>query len=518
MSIRPARFALAALLASLLGDRMLPSADAAEPPTFWSVAQPVPRVAGMPKYDDVVFSIRWQRPRCNLSHARSFHANRIEWSYILDYDWARDVVAKGYHLSGSIVSSLPDDVPVNMFDRDPDAEPAMTFEIGRLVGKDGDVEGPAHLAAMGHKVGCYNNPKFRELVSRRVVDMAKAGVHGIQCDGPSGSWGDVVSDPNVCFCSYCVRDAKRRKADINDKQTRSLIQRRALRQFYTAIMEDAHEVNPDIVFSKNVHVPQWYEELFDYEFAELDASDGIEPAEFLKLRQREDGPDRFQIYTLRSDNVRQNQDTIALAYATGSLVSAPYDVYPADGYKTRERFYGKDFHFAPQYAMVRGVGELLDGYEDAFGQFDGPEDPRWPILPARMRSVTDEAVNDQLAMFIRAKPGQPDAGLVVHCLERLPQKDVAGLQVQFREADLTPIGDAPQFTYYQMPEYDASAHAKAETEALRIGQEAGSLTDPKCRTPYRDLVVQTELDASLENGVWTIKLPAFNIHSILHIH
>ncbi len=109
------------------------SSTTAAEPTFWSVAQTAARPAGLPNYDDVVFSIRWNRPQCNLSDAQRFHANRIEWSYIWDYRWAREVVDQGYHLSGALVSSLPDTLPTRSVEDGSGTQDESTYEVGRMV-------------------------------------------------------------------------------------------------------------------------------------------------------------------------------------------------------------------------------------------------------------------------------------------------------------------------------------------------------------------------------------------------
>jgi hypothetical protein len=311
---------------------------------------------------------------------------------------------------------------------------------------------------MGHRVGCFNNPSYRNLFVNRAKDLARAGVHGIHVDGPSGSWGDVVNGRDVCFCNHCRKLAVKRDADINDRQTRSLIGRYGLRRVYETAIAETRKINPAIVWSKNVHVVSWYESIFDYEFAELDPQDGIDPAAFLKLRQRTDYPDRFQIYTLRSDDVPSNQQTIALGYATGSLISVPYDVYPADGYLTKKRYYGKAFHYAPLYAMARYCSNLLNDYEGAFFDVRGGLDERWREKPAWVQ----QGATTENALFARARPDEPKAGVVFHLLDRSSNKTCSGMVVNLRNASIASFTDQPRFVFYSTIAYDKQAHERVE--------------------------------------------------------
>lgn len=482
-----------------------PSTTRADDETrFWDVAKPFAHKAGMPLYGDVVFSIRWNRGRCNLDHAKQFHANRIEWSYINDFDWAKQVRAEGYALTGAVNTSLPDVLVAPGEER--------KFTIGRVVSKDGSDQSPEHLKAMGHRVGCFNRPAFRNLFVDRAKQLAAAGVIGIHVDGPTGSWGDVVAGRSVCFCNDCTTIAKQRRQDINDQQTRSLIQRYGLKRVYKMAQEETRKINPDIVWTKNVHKPLWFESMFDYEFAELDPEDGIEPSSFLALRKRKDEPDRFQIYTLRSDNVRMNQETIALAYATGSLVSAPYDIYPADGYKTGKRYYGKHFHYSPQYAMARFLSQILNDYEDAFRLIANKADKRWAQQPVTLKADDRQA----LTLFARAKPNQPDAGVVFHLLHRSSERRQATSTIQIRQSSLRPLDANLEWTFYRLPEqYDAAAHGRAETDAVRLGNE--DLASPACYDAYAPLVEKIQLQATHSNGQWVVELPPFRLHGVLHV-
>ena len=501
------RTAFAALTA-LAALSLAPAAGArgtAGESTFWTVAEAVERPAGAPAYGSVVFSIRWDRPRSNLSHARQFHADRIEWSYVEDDAWVKEATGQGYFFSAAVNTSLADD-PAALGD-------AQTFEIGRIESQKGEAVGPEHLTAMGQRVGCSNSPGYRKLFTERVERLVRAGADGIHVDGPSGSWGAVVEGFPVCYCDDCRELARRRKWDLGDRTRRSLMHRAGLKSMYEEAMRAAKALNPDVVWSKNGFDPIWYEGLFDYDFAELDVKDGVGPRAFLDRGRREDGPDRRQIFTLRTGDVKQNQLAVALGYATGAPVVAPYDVFPTDGYKTGERYYGKSFHYAPLYALARRCGGLLNGYEDAFRSIPGEADARWAAPPARL----DGADPATTAWFVRAKPGDPAGGVAAHLLDRSGRRELGELTLTVRADALGGAGGAYAATVYQPRKWEEGAHESAEAAALEIAAETGDLSAAACREAYAPLVEATAVPGVVRDGEVAFRIPPTWGYALVHI-
>ena len=65
------------------------------------VARPTTRPAGAPKYSDVCFSSRWIHPRGkndphdSLKAVDAFHATRLDWAYITDEKFIRQIKRRG---------------------------------------------------------------------------------------------------------------------------------------------------------------------------------------------------------------------------------------------------------------------------------------------------------------------------------------------------------------------------------------------------------------------------------------
>ena len=114
------------------------------------------------------------------------------------------------------------------------------------------------------------------------------------------------------------------------------------------------------------------------------------------------------VVTLGSHDVVENKTMIALTYAMGTHMLCPYAVYMKD----RPRKYDDPAIYADVYDFVHRWGKTyLAGYEEAFALGNGIVHPlgshQWP--PLRLEDPADSVY-----AFVRAKPAQPDAPVVIH--------------------------------------------------------------------------------------------------------
>jgi hypothetical protein len=146
--------------------------------------------------------------------------------------------------------------------------------------------------------------------------------------------------------------------------------------------------------------------------------------------------------------------------------------------------------FADLTGFVRANADVLDGYEEAaVGGFD-LEDARWgDDAPLRI-----EGGSGKLSAYLRAKPGDADAPVVIHLVER-----EQGAPATLRIPTARFFGHGALRVKLRVPlPYDAALHAKAEQDK-----------------DYRSLIRETTLATTTE-AAWTlVPLPTLSPWGIL---
>jgi hypothetical protein len=189
----------------------------------------------------------------------------------------------------------------------------------------------------------------------------------------------------------------------------------------------------------------------------------------------------------------------ATSYATGNLYIVPWDQFQNVTLDpvTRQplvpnppRIFIPPEKFADLTGFVRANADVLDGYEEAaVGGFD-LEDTRWgDDAPLRI-----EGGSGKLSGFLRAKPGDANAPVVIHLVER-EHGEPATLRIPTARF----YGKNALQMKLRVPlPYDASLHAKAEQDKN-----------------YRNLIRETTLATTTE-GRWTlVPVPRLNPWGII---
>jgi hypothetical protein len=146
--------------------------------------------------------------------------------------------------------------------------------------------------------------------------------------------------------------------------------------------------------------------------------------------------------------------------------------------------------FADLTGFVRANADVLDGYEEAaVGGYDLQDTRFGDEAPLRI-----EGGSGKLSAFLRAKPGDANAPVVIHLVER-----EQGAASKLRLPTARFFGKhAIKVTLREPLPYDAALHAKAENDKN-----------------YRSLVRETTLTTTTE-GAWTlVSFPALNPWGIL---
>jgi hypothetical protein len=371
--------------------------------TVSDVAKPAKLPEGAPRYSDVCFSSRWERPRDGqdsletFSAARSFHATYLNWVYTTNPAFIHKADSLGYRLQTSLSPTLPD-------------SPGSTdYRLGRILDKDGHPVTAPWMKSWDNWWGCVNNPAFQSLYFHYIKAALDAGACGFQVDDPAmgflllrNKWEDL------CYCEFCQR-----KAD-SLHLTPPEIQKISVLEFHQRmkLRAAAHAGRP-VPFSCNDFEGDWElfpASFFDFGVAELPERRANPEYLYATLREtRRLG--KAQVFTFVSDRDWLAQKMIAAAYATGANLLVPWDVWQGAG---KHRYFGKPETYAPLYGFVRALGPWLDGYEDAF-YATTQADTRFQEAHALPVSFVD--YRRQVHAFVRAKPGQPDAPVVVHLID-----------------------------------------------------------------------------------------------------
>ncbi len=426
--------------------------------------------AGVPNYGDVCMSSRWQRPmnandpHDTLRDAAAFHATRIEWCYSFDAEWIKKVKAAGYFYGGTLNSCLADQWPSGGED--------LTYRLGRVRDiKGGFVTAPwMSMWTPAPYWGCVNSPEYRKIYLDCAKAMIEAGADAIQTDDPTLNmstlrWGG-------CFCEYCVSKSAMSYIDLEDPRQLTPFTESSVRAFLREMNEAIKKSTPTpIATSSNNFGGKWIMpyNMFDYGIAEYD-NPTPESIYVLASAVRELG--KAQVITIRNEGLSLNRKTIALCYSTGINMLCPYDVYLRSTTAGSERLFIQPHRIADLYGFVRANAHYLNGYEDAAAAGGDITETRYggkkPL----------DVIYKGMYGFVRAKPSQPDAPVVIHLVDWVGAK--VPFVIKLNNANFFQ-GRAFDAKLIMPPAYNRELHEKAakskDYSALSITASLAAQTD-----------------------------------------
>jgi hypothetical protein len=204
---------------------------------------------------------------------------------------------------------------------------------------------------------------------------------------------------------------------------------------------------------------------------------------------------RIQVVTMPKKGDRENLDewqrrtrrTIATAYACGGLCMVPWDVYMP---KDAPRYFGTPEQYADLFGFIRASAKYLDGYEDAAAIGKGINETRYGDAPVELGKGSEGVF-----CFVRAKPGQREAPVVVHFVSWAAESKP--FAIRLRRACF--FGDKRLAAKLRAPvDYDSHAHKKAE--------EMGE---------FSSLSSDSELATSTEGPFTVLEIPPLGPWAIL---
>ncbi len=410
--------------------------------TLSNIAIKSKRPQFVPRYSDVCFSSRWRRPKNDsdsydtFRDAMAFHATRLDWVYSFDPIWIRECKKRGYQFCGTLNTILSD------------APDKSTREKGRILNKKGQpVTAPWMRKNGGVWWGCVNSPEYRKSYLAHAKLLIDGGTDLIQMDDPGLNVATI--EWGGCYCEYCRKKAEDQGTSL--ELDMKAFQEASVKEFYTYMRKEIDSyAGYHVPFSSNNYEGEsgFPYNLFKCGMAELTEQSGTPDLLYKKLNEAL-SQDRAQIFTFVSLNVPLTRCIISTAYACGGHIIVPYDVYHED----HPRIFGKPKEYADLYGFVRANADFLDGYENAAVAGKGLKEERYDKeLPI---TVETEGVY----AFARARPGEPDAPVVIHVVD---WKDVAQpIVLTLRTTCL--FGDKPILAKLLVPTpYDRDIHDRAE--------------------------------------------------------
>jgi len=416
--------------------------------TFASLARVSVRPLGGPQYSDVCFSSRWRRPlnaqdpHETFRDAASFHATRLDWVYATDSSWIRECGKRGYSVGTALNSKLPDT---------PGGE---TRRLGRIRNREGAFVTAPWMEGWDAWWGCVNSPEYRAIILEHACRCLDGGALYLHIDDPDMNYRAV--EWGGCFCSWCHEEAAVKGLDLSDSLTMRAFQRASVARFYEDFRHQIDEyAGRRVPLSCNNYRAVWdvfpYA-MFDFGMAELPEAEATPETIFDRLSvSRRLG--KAQILTFVSENVDLTRRVIATAYALGSHVLVPWDVYLKSTTEGSVRYFGRPEDLADLYGFVRASGDFLDGYEEA--AVAGLHDVAIGTPPP----VTVHSTGGDILAVVRAKPGRPTAAVVVHVIDWTGGGDSAVIRLD--RGYLLMEGQV-RATLLAPPPYAAGSHASAQ--------------------------------------------------------
>lgn len=494
---------------------------------------------GSPKASDVVMRSLIPRtasksnPHDTLAAVTGFHVTRLEWTYTDKKEFIDSVHALGVWFGGAASAG--------------NYKGSVPSEQWNVVDIDGKPVYATWMRAWKkpNPWGCANNPEFRDGHVRFVVDSIRAGADGMQRDEPGQGkhalrWG-------ACFCDHCMKGFQRHLTDNADRTVLAKFGITDPENFdYRAYLkgknypsgDDFMKGTPDelrteferfqirstVEFNKwwraevnritgrtvpvtcNNGVRDWseIELVFDSCIGELNAADA-EPSYLYEAVRKAASFNRGQTVTmpLRSDPketpdwITHIRKTIAVVYAVGGHIEAPWDTYLPT--PKADRFFGKPEQYADIFAFIHASAIFLDGYEDAYAHGADIDDTRWAKFSKPFHITRG---GKGIYAFARAIPGKVHAPAAIHCIDwkgtpspftvSIDPDAFGGVPLHIKL--LTPIP-------YAKDMHDA-AFAKKDYSRMAAVTELSSGFTTSVDIPASEYAILVVEPASAAGGVW----------------
>ena len=402
---------------------------------------------------------------------------------------------------------------------------------------------------------CPNKPGTAREYFNQLRNSLELGSEGLSFHSDGARWlmEEAIDDILICYCDFC--NAKRAKSGISNPLSP------AGKQFMLTsmlnLLDSVHTHFEDslghkIEWSANNGSPHSMNDMirlgYNTPYGEVTATEKFATAAKLitdfRTAEKNGKIQLFQICSKEIDadntaddvlNVEQydkfvciNRSHYAFAYAAGGLSSLPWDSFTGTN---QTRHFGLLSEFADLSGFIRGVRPLLDDYESGFDFFraNGPHtgishiDSRFSSLNAPV----EVEGNNNAAVFVRVKPDDQDAPVMVHLTEWFHIYEANEFYVPYKFRTRNPytlklrkssfFNGAPFSIKLLTPAaYSKTAHelSRGYSDALLI---PGSYRGVNESPAYRNLVREDFLDYTIEGDFVHVQIPILPHYGILKI-
>lgn len=508
----------------------------------------------IPAYSDVVMRSLRFRPnnegdkklkRNTFTAMDQFHVTRLEWTYLNsegDLPKVKKVLESG-RVFGSAISCHPPASDTSLC--------ALTLSGKPLILKHHRQFDPLP------GVGCMNRPEYFEqqlAAYKRYVDL---GIPVLQRDDPRQN--STAHELGGCFCHHCMAHFNQwLKKNISPEELRAngiadlstfnyrsyLLSINApdgddfnkwdggkLKEWFIAsnAMVDSRffaELRAEVdryagnkfpISCNNTSFQQWSptHKSFDWGYSEIIMRTTL-PERIYERSYAARNLGKIQVYSapktlgneIIEDDVRYitTRRATATCYATGGVMSVPWDVYEQTP-SGADRYFGTPEEYADLFGFVRGIAPYLDHYEEvgaagrniAKQSFDGKS--LFGALP------------DGVFAFARAIPGDKKAPVVVHLVN---WNDLSSNFILELDKGLLFGGRDVKCSILSPVPYSAKDHQAAEQKAQKL-RPSGAFFSGKESSAYNHLVKKTSLPVKHKEGKLLLNIEGLGLWGVLLI-
>jgi hypothetical protein len=353
---------------------------------------------------------------------QAFHANKLEWTYRMNPDFAKEARKIAFSVGG-----------------------AMSGGTSVKAAAALDVDGKPQARTHGSRdyLGCGNRAAYCKHQLERAVEVLQKGADAFQHDeaGLESTWR--------CYCDECVNGfpawLKRNvsadalvkmgiakvsnfdyraaeDAGMNSSEVRELwiqYKNEAIRDYHLHIRDGLRKRFPHFAaYTANNSSFQQYDaryEPFDFFISELMFT-SCDPVRLFQRHEVILQAGKAQIYHAPKANAGEPMEhmkpltraMIGHAYAMGGWLAAPYDLFIGAGIP---RYFGKPQDYADLYGFIRTNAKYLDGFERA--AYAGA----WLGDQTAGNVLLIEGGSGSVYAFARTRPDEPEAPIVIHLVD-----------------------------------------------------------------------------------------------------
>jgi hypothetical protein len=264
-----------------------------------------------------------------------------------------------------------------------------------------------------------------------------------------------------------------------------------------------------ITMSTNVAKDPPFMKCFDYRITERRFTH-IRPSIMLEDARKARQQKMIMVITGQEDRpVADYRRAWAGAYATGNLYVIPWDQFNVDSVLNNPqaaRICVPPSELADLTGFVRAIGPYLDGYEDAAVAGHDVRENRYAEAP-----LTIEGGSGQLTAFVRARPGEIEAPVVVHLVEWAEQAQPAKLLLR---NDLFFGGRGLKVSILEPVPYDKELHEEAAAKALKMLGPEERLSSRQSPA-YASLARETQAKVVPRGALTEVEIPRLSPWALL---